>query len=92
MSLKFKRNLPLILFLVTFLSFLAFGVGDQRVISYTITVEPSNTTQATTIGSDTNSDRIDVFGLTAAQDSGAVAQNNDVNETPSIVSELTNNQ
>lgn len=36
MSLKFKRYYPIILFLVAFLAFLVFAMGDQYVISYTL--------------------------------------------------------
>jgi hypothetical protein len=36
MSLKFKRNYPLILLLVTILSFLAFVLGGQSIIAYTL--------------------------------------------------------
>jgi hypothetical protein len=36
MSLQFKRNYPLILLLVTILSFLAFVMGGQPIIAYTL--------------------------------------------------------
>jgi hypothetical protein len=36
MSLKFKRNYPIILLLVAFLSFLAFAMGNQPIIAYSI--------------------------------------------------------
>lgn len=36
MSLKFKRNYPIILLLVTILSFLAFAMGGQPIIAYTL--------------------------------------------------------
>ena len=36
MSLKFKRYYPIIIFLVAFLAFLVFAMGDQYVISYTL--------------------------------------------------------
>jgi len=36
MSLKFKRNYPIILLLVSVLFFLAFGLGSQPIIAYTI--------------------------------------------------------
>lgn len=36
MSLKFKRYYPIILLLVAFLAFLVFAMGDQYVISYTL--------------------------------------------------------
>ena len=36
MSLKFNRYYPIILFLIAFLAFLVFAMGDQYVISYTL--------------------------------------------------------
>jgi hypothetical protein len=36
MSLKFKRNLPLILMLVAFLSFLIFAMGAHPIIAYSL--------------------------------------------------------
>ncbi len=39
MSLKFKRNLPTILLLIGILSFLAIGLGDQRVVAYRLSTE-----------------------------------------------------
>lgn len=36
MSLKFKRYYPIILLLAAFLAFLVFAMGDQYVISYTL--------------------------------------------------------
>jgi len=36
MNLKFKRNYPLILLLVAILSFLAFSMGAQSIIAYTL--------------------------------------------------------
>lgn len=36
MSLKFKRNLPLILTLVVILSFLALGIGRLPIIAYSL--------------------------------------------------------
>ena len=36
MSLKFKRYYPIILLLVTILSFLAFAMGNQPIIAYSI--------------------------------------------------------
>ena len=39
MSLKFRRNLPTILLLIGLLSFLAIGLGDQRVVAYRLSTE-----------------------------------------------------
>jgi len=36
MSLKFKRNSPLIILLLAFLSFLAFAIGNQPIIAYMV--------------------------------------------------------
>ena len=36
MSLKLKRNYPLILLLITILSSLAFVLGSQPIIAYTL--------------------------------------------------------
>jgi hypothetical protein len=36
MSLKFKRNYPIILWLISTLSFLAIAMGDHPIIAYTI--------------------------------------------------------
>lgn len=37
MTLKTKRNLPLVLLLIAILLFMAFGMGNQISTSYTIT-------------------------------------------------------
>jgi len=34
MTLKFKRNIPLVFSLVAFLSYLAFVFGDQPIVAY----------------------------------------------------------
>lgn len=39
MNLQFRRNLPVILLLVCLLSFLAIGMGDQRVVAYSLPTE-----------------------------------------------------
>jgi hypothetical protein len=36
MSLRFKRNYPIILLLIAILSFLAFAMGNQPIIAYII--------------------------------------------------------
>lgn len=38
MTLKFKRNYPIILLLVAILAFLAFTLGDQGIIAYSLQV------------------------------------------------------
>jgi hypothetical protein len=56
MSLKFKRNLPLLLALVLFLSVLAVLLGNQPVIAYTVNAEAPTTVEATVVSSDTVND------------------------------------
>jgi hypothetical protein len=36
MSLRFKRNYPIIILLATILSFLALAMGNQPIIAYSI--------------------------------------------------------
>jgi hypothetical protein len=36
MSIKFKRNLPLVLLLVGILSILTFAIGNYPIIAYTL--------------------------------------------------------
>lgn len=50
MSLKFKRNLPLLLALMLFLSVLAVFLGNQPLIPYTVKAEaPTASIQADTL-------------------------------------------
>ncbi len=39
MTLKFRRNLPLVLMLVGILSLLALTMGDQQIVSYTVNTQ-----------------------------------------------------
>ena len=48
MSLKFKRHYPIILLLVAIPSFLAFAMGDQPIIAYTLKAESQQIEQAAT--------------------------------------------
>jgi hypothetical protein len=43
MSLKFKRNYPLILLLVAILTFLTLAMGDQRIVAYTAKAQGQQT-------------------------------------------------
>jgi hypothetical protein len=43
MSLKFKRNYPLILLLVATLTFLTLALGDQRIVAYTARAQGQQT-------------------------------------------------
>lgn len=47
MTLKFKRNLPLVLLLTGILSILALTMGSQRIVSYTVTKETLQAWQTT---------------------------------------------
>ncbi len=46
MNLKMKRNIPTILLLVGILVFLIFGMGDQYVSTYSISLNNQTTVQA----------------------------------------------
>jgi hypothetical protein len=39
MTLKFKRNLPLVIMLVGILSLLALTMGNQKIVSYTVNAQ-----------------------------------------------------
>ena len=69
MSLKFRRNLPLVLVLLAFLIFLALGLGDQPIIAYTAATDSGQAEAAVTIDSDVGTD-----GLleTLGADAGAI--------------------
>ena len=45
MSLKFKRNLPIILLLVTVSTFLTMAMGNQCIVPNTVSVENTQTGQ-----------------------------------------------
>ena len=49
MSLKLRRNLPLVLLLLAFLIFLALGLGDQPIIAYTAATDSQQTEAPVTI-------------------------------------------
>ena len=38
MTLKIKRNLPLVLFLIAFLAFLVVAMGGQHIAAYAISI------------------------------------------------------
>ena len=52
MSLKLRRNLPLVLLLLVILTFLALGLGDQPIIAYTAAMESQQVETPVTIDSD----------------------------------------
>ena len=49
MTLRFKRNYPLVLMLVGILSILALTMGNQPIVSYTITTDMLQAVQLTPI-------------------------------------------
>jgi hypothetical protein len=91
MSLKFKRNLPLILFLVALLSFLAFMIGDQQVVSYTVTLS-SQQIEQTAMDSSTNNAGVHTVDFSPTQATISNAQIFENDESSNKVSELTNPQ
>lgn len=52
MSLKFKRNLPILFALTVFVAVLAFFLGDQPVIAYTVRVDAPAGAQVAALSSD----------------------------------------
>lgn len=52
MTLKFKRNLPLVLLLVGILVLMVLTMGNQRIVSYTVNTEALQTVQLTSIADD----------------------------------------
>jgi hypothetical protein len=49
MTLKFKRNLPIVVLLVGILSILALTMGSQQVVSYTVNMDAIQAVQASDI-------------------------------------------
>ncbi len=64
MSLNFKRNYPIILFLVIALAFFTFVIGNQRVIAYTVQSKDQQNEQVVT--------RFDITNDTALLDDSVV--------------------
>lgn len=46
MSLKFRRNYPIILLLIAFIALLTFTMGDQYLVSYSISLDNQATALA----------------------------------------------
>jgi hypothetical protein len=63
MSLKLRRNLPLVLLLLAILVLLALGLGDQPIIAYTASRDNLETTTPGTIASDMTNDSGVTAGL-----------------------------
>ncbi len=49
MTLKFKRNLPIVLMLVGILSLLALTMGNQQIVSYTVNTQALQAVQVSGI-------------------------------------------
>lgn len=70
MTLKFKRNLPILLMLVGILSFMALTMGSQQIVSYTVNTEALPTVQWASV----NKDLSDLAALFSTQGTDAVMQ------------------
>lgn len=56
MTLKFKRNLPIVLVLAGILSLLALTMGNQQIVSYTVNTDTLQTVQLTGLFNTQNTD------------------------------------
>lgn len=74
MTLRFKRNVPLVLLLVGILSLLALTMGNQPIVSYTVNTEALQTVQLTAI----TDDLAQLTGLFSAQTTGIGSQLNTI--------------
>jgi len=52
MTLKFKRNIPILLLLVSILSLMALTMGSQQIVSYTVNTDALPTVHLTSINED----------------------------------------
>jgi hypothetical protein len=52
MTLRYKRNLPLVLLLVGILSLFALTMGNQPIVSYTVNTQTLQTVQLTSVTDD----------------------------------------
>jgi hypothetical protein len=52
MTLKFKRNLPILILLVGILSLMALTMGRQQIVSYTVNTDALPTAQLASINED----------------------------------------
>jgi len=55
MTLKFKRNLPIFLLLVSILSLMALTMGSQQIVSYTVNTDALPTVQLISINENVSS-------------------------------------
>jgi len=74
MTLRFKRNYPLVLMLIGILSILGLTMGNQPIVSYTVNIEAFQTVQLTAI----TSDLTQLTGLLSAQNIDAGLQVNPI--------------
>jgi hypothetical protein len=70
MTLKFKRNLPIVLLLVGILSFMVLTMGSQQIVSYTVNTDALSTVQLASI----NEDSSNLAALLSTQDVNAGMQ------------------
>jgi len=52
MTLKFKRNIPILLLLVSILSLMVLTIGSQQIVSYTVNTDALPTLQLASINED----------------------------------------
>ncbi len=63
MSLKLRRNLPLLLLLLAILTFLALGLGDQPIVAYSAATVSQQREASVALDSDVTSDGGGTIGL-----------------------------
>ena len=56
MSLKLRRNLPLVVLLLAILTFLALGLGNQPIVAYTAATDSQQGEAPVTLDSDVTND------------------------------------
>jgi hypothetical protein len=73
MSLKLRRNLPLLLLLLAILAFLVLGLGDQPIVAYTGSTDSRQAEAQETIDSEMTNDVGGTAGLleTLGADAGS---------------------
>jgi len=67
MSLRLKRNLPTIILLIIFLSFLAFAIGNLRIASYSLRFLTVQSANDTTMRFDNGGDHVSLINLPFVQ-------------------------
>jgi uncharacterized membrane protein (Fun14 family) len=74
MTLKFRRNLPIVILLVGILFLMALTMGNQQIVSYTVNTDTLPTFQLTAM----TNDLAQLTGLFSAQNMDAGLQFNSV--------------